>query len=388
MRLTQLRIAAMTTNSAASRAIRAITSGVLCVVLGATAAKAQVTGGQHAFEYLRLSNSAHVSASGGISIANPVEDISFALQNPSMMRPGLHNELQLTYNSFYSDIKIMNLAYGYHSQKINTSFLLGVQYLNYGSFTQTDDKGNINGSFKASDYAITLGASKQYLEHWRYGASLKLANSTLEQYKATALLADIGINYYDTSSLWDFGVTAKNMGIMLQKYNPNNTAEPMPFDLQLGLSRKFKHLPLRLFTTLHHLYQWDVRYNNPADLTGTNALGQNDTTTDNDSHFADKLFRHFIFGAEITLGKRLVVTGSYNYMQRKEMALSTRPGLAGFSFGAGLYLNKFQVHYGRTFYHVSGPYNELSFTMAFNKLIGIGKGGEKIHWNTEYPDWE
>jgi hypothetical protein len=376
------------TKAAKSRGIRAITTGIICLLLSHSASFAQVTGGQHAFEFLRLSNSAHVSASGGISIANPGQDISFALQNPAMMRPGLHNQLQLSYNSFYADIKVMNLAYGYHSEKINTSFLLGVQYLNYGSFTQTDDKGNINGTFKANDYAITLGASRQYLEHWRYGASLKLANSSLEQYRATALLADIGINYYDTSSLWDFGITAKNMGIMLQKYNPANTAEPMPFDLQLGVSRKFKHLPLRLIATLHHLYQWDVRYNNPADLSGTNALGKNDTNTDNSSHFADKLFRHFIFGAEITLGKRLVVTGSYNYMQRKEMALSTRPGLAGFAFGAGLYLNKFQVHYGRTFYHLSGAYNELSLTMNFNKLISIGKSGGKNNWNTEYPDWE
>ena len=83
-----------------------------------------------------------------------------------------------------------------------------------------------------------------------------------------------------------------------------------------------------------------------------------------------------------------MVTGSYNYMQRKEMALSTRPGLAGFAFGAGLYLNKFQVHYGRTFYHLSGAYNELSLTMNFNKLISIGKSGGKNNWNTEYPDWE
>src|SRR6202012_2754667 len=109
----------------------------------------------------------------------------------------------------------------------------------------------------------------------------------------------------------------------------------------------FGPLPLRLFATLHHLYEWEVRYNNPADNIGTNALGQADTVSDKGSHFGDKLFRHFIFGGELTLGKRIVLTVSYNYMQRKEMLVDADPGLAGYGMGVGIYLNKFQVHYGR-----------------------------------------
>lgn len=61
------------------------------------------------------------------------------------MRSGLHNQLQLNYNIYYADIKVMNLAYGYHAPKLNTSFVLGIQYLNYGSMDQTDPLGNVNG---------------------------------------------------------------------------------------------------------------------------------------------------------------------------------------------------------------------------------------------------
>ena len=362
--------------------------GVLGFLLLNTIARAQVTGGQYAFEFLRMSNSPHVSALGGVSVANPDEDISFALQNPAMMRPGMHNELELNYNSYYAGIAAMNLQYGYHDQKINTSFFFGVQYLNYGTFTETDPNGNQYGNFHADDYALTLGASRSYLEHWRYGADIKMAKSDLYIGKSAAILADVGINYYDTSSLWDFGAVAKNMGITLKKYTLGLPYEPVPFDLQLALSKRFKHLPLRLITTVHHLYEWDIRYNNPADNIGTNALGQSDTVNDKGSRFGDKLFRHFIFAAELTLGKRIVVTASYNYMQRKEMLLDTDPGLAGFGLGVGIYLNKFQVHYGRTYYSVAGPYNEIGITMALNKLFGLGQGGEKIGWNTEYHDWD
>ena len=363
--------------------------GIWILAIGiCTAAQAQVTGGQYAFEYLRMSNSPHVSALGGISIADPDNDISLALQNPSMMRPGLHNELEVNYNDYYAGIKVMNLQYGYYAPKITTAFFLGVQYINYGTFTETDYIGNTYGDFHAYDYALTLGASRTYLEHWRYGADLKLAKSSLYTVNAAAVLADVGINYYDTASLIDIGATAKNMGVMLKKYTPGNPAEPMPFDLQLGISKKFKHLPLRLFATIHHLYQWDIRYDNPADLTGTNALGITDTVSDKGSHFGDKLFRHFIFGADLTFAKRVTITASYNDLDRRELALTTQPGLAGFAFGVGINLTKFQVHYGRSYFHITGPYNEIGITMCLNKLFGLNQTGEKINWNADYPDWE
>ena len=372
--------------------IKASFWGVSAFILGISALPvtcfSQVTGGQYAFEYLRMSNSPHVTALGDISVANPDNDISLALQNPALMRPGLHNQLQVNYNAYYAGISVMNLQYGYHSEKINTSFLFGVQYLNYGAFTQTNAVGEEDGSFHANDYAITFGASRTYLEHWRYGADIKWAQSNLYTARASAAAMDVGVNYYDTASLLDFGMVAKNMGVMVKKYTADNPAEPIPFDLQLGVSKRFKHLPLRLFTTVHHLYEWDVRYDNPADATGNSLLGSSDTTKNNKTYFADKLFRHFIFGAEITLGKRILITGSYTFLHRKELALSTLPGLAGFAFGLGINLNKFQVHYGRDYYHIAGAYNEIGITMELNKLFGLGQFGEKHQWNTVYPDWE
>lgn len=357
--------------------------GLLCCRL----ATGQVVGGQSSFEFLNMSNSPHVSALGGISVANPENDISLVPQNPALMRPGLHNELGLSYNSFYGDIKIINLQYGYYVPKISTSFFGAVQYLNYGSFENTDNLGNIYGDFHAVDYAVTVGASRSYLQHWRYGASIKMAHSSLYDATATAALMDVGVNYYDTASLIDFGIVAKNMGGTLKKYIPTNPAEPLPFDLQLGISKRFKHMPLRVFATIHHLYEWDVQYNNPADNTGTGLLGTTDSSATK-STFGEKLFRHFIFGAELSLGKRLVITASYNDLRRREMVIKTKTGSAGFAFGVSLNLNSIQVHYGRSYYHIAGAYNEIGLNFALNKMFGLGKLGDKIKWNAEYPDWE
>lgn len=363
-------------------------SSLLLLCLYSQVSDAQVVGGLHAFEFLRMPTAPHISALGGINVANPEDDIAFTMQNPSLMRPGLHNQLGLNYNAYYAGIKVMNLQYGYHVENIKTSFALGIQYLNYGDFLQTDNIGNQNGTYSARDYAISLAAARQYKEHWRYGATLKFAQSTLSNNaSATGILADVGVTYYDTASLWNLGIVAKNMGFMAEKYTAGNTSEPMPFDLQIGISKRFKHLPLRLMATIHHLYEWDIRYNNPADAEGSNLFGQEENT-DEESHFADKLFRHFIFGAEITLGKRVMVSAAYNHLRRSELVIKDKTGMAGFSFGVGVNLNKFQVHYARTFYHVAGAYNEFGLNMSLNKLFGIGKVGNEINWTKVYPDWQ
>jgi hypothetical protein len=359
---------------------------LLCLYCGSLAA--QVTGGQFAMEFLRLSTAPRISAIGGISVADPDRDISFGLQNPAMIRPSLHTELGLNYNSYYSDINIANLQYGYHVPEINTSFALGVQYINYGSFVNTDNLGNEYGTFHANDFAVTLGAGRQYKQNWRYGAALKFAYSSLFDKSAAAFLADVGINYYDTASLWDFGAVAKNMGFMAKKYTHSNPAEPLPFDLQIGVSKRFKHLPLRLIATVHHLYEWDVRYDNPADVENTTLFNSDSSATKNKSYFADKLFRHFIFAAEVSIGKRITASVGYNHLQRRELAIADKTGLAGFSFGLSVNLNKFQVHYARSYYHIAGAYNEIGIDMTLNKLFAIGKLGERTHWGNTYPDWQ
>lgn len=350
-------------------------------------ATAQVTGGQRTMEFLRLPNAPHISALGGINVANADRDISFALQNPALARPGLHNELGINYNAYYSGISSSNLQYGYHVEKIKTSFALGVQYMNYGNFTQTDLIGNQLGEFKANEFALAIAASRQYKERWRYGATLKWANSKLYNYTASALLLDVGISYYDSTTLWMVGAVAKNMGVMLSKYTATNGAEPLPFDLQIGVSKRLKYVPLRLMATAHHLYEWDVRYDNPADANNNNIFG-GDSSTSNKSNFSDKLFRHLIFGAELVIAKRIQVSAAYNHMRRSELAIEDRTATTGFSFGAAIDLNKFQIHYARSYYHIAGAYNEFGLSMSLGKLMGLGKLGNKINWTDVYPDLE
>ncbi len=345
---------------------------------------AQVTGGQRAFEYLRMSNSPHVSALGGYIPASLDNDVSFTLQNPGILNAKMHNQLALSYNIYYAGIGIANLQYAYHVPKLNTSFSVGIQYLNYGKFQHTDLFGNIIGDATANDFSINLSAARTYKQHWRYGATAKYAYSSLYDRSAAALLADVGVAYVDTANLLIIGAVAKNIGFMTKKYNRNNLSEPLPFDLQIGISKQLKNIPLRFYMIAHHLYQWNIRYDNPADKVNEDIFGNTDTTQNQKSFFADKLFRHLNFGAELVIAKRITLGAAYSHLRRMELGASDKKALAGFSFGVGVHLNKFNVRYSRSYFATAGAYNEIGLTLQLNKFFGIGSKTEPWGWDKAY----
>jgi hypothetical protein len=195
------------------------------------------------------------------------------------------------------------------------------------------------------------------------------------------------VTYVDTAKLITVGIVAKNVGFTLQKFNDQNPAEPLPFDLQIGFTKRFAHLPLCFNTTIHHLYEWDIRYNNPADVDRSNLFGTADTNAREKKYIADKFFRHFIFGADILIGKRITVTAAYNHLRRGELGLKEKMALAGFSFGATIDLNKLQIQYARNYFHLAGATNEFGLNLALGRLVGLGKGGENIGWANRYEDW-
>jgi hypothetical protein len=82
--------------------------------------------------------------------------------------------MNAVFNSFYAGIKAYHLSLGYYNQKLNTNFLWGLNYFNYGNIPQTDASGNILGNFRPTDWVMQVSASHQYMEKWNYGSTLNL----------------------------------------------------------------------------------------------------------------------------------------------------------------------------------------------------------------------
>jgi len=72
-------------------------------------------------------------------------------------------------------------------------------------------------------------------------------------------------------------------------------------------------------------------------------------------------------GVEFLPSSSFYISGAYNYQRRKELALQDAPGSVGFSFGAGIRLNRFSIGYGWASYHAVGGSNHFSFLVNLAK---------------------
>lgn len=325
---------------------------------------AQVLGGKATFAFLDFPVSPAQTALGSINVSQMGNDLALSSLNPALLRSEMHTNLQLNYTSYFADVLYAQALFGYHVEKLQTTFAGGIQYINYGSVTQTDAAGTVQGSFNPRDMAIQVTASRQYLEKWHYGATLQFVQSRYQQYSAAGLVLHFGLTYEDTAHHWQAGLLAKNMGLQLSTYTTGNQ-EPLPFDLQAGISKKLMGVPLQLSATLHHIYQYDVRYADPGFQ--ESSLITNGDTVKTGGQAVDKIFRHFVLAAHWEIGRYVTLTAGYNHLRRQELSDPQWRGLSGFSAGVGVVTRKIQLRYARAWYQRSAALNQFGINLPLKE---------------------
>ncbi|MFT3677242.1 MAG: type IX secretion system protein PorQ [Chitinophagaceae bacterium] len=320
--------------------------------------QAQTLGGQAAFTFLQMPATPRLTALGGINVSDPANDIGLAFNNPALLQPSLHWQLNTVVTAIAADVKSYHASLGLYAPKIATSFGWGLHYIDYGSVPQTDAAGNVMGRFMPRDWVMQVMASRQYLEKWHYGITLKYIQSAYGSYRSNGIAADVGVQYRDTAAGLSVSLLAKNMGTQLRQYVPGQP-EDIPFDLQAGISKRLRQAPFSFSLTAHHLHQFDIGYQDRATR----------------SRFSiDQLLRHFVLATTVYLGDRVELTAGYNYLRRKELRIGEGGnGLTGFSLGAVLLLRKLQVQYARSQYLNNKAYNQFGINLALDQLTGLGK---------------
>lgn len=336
---------------------------------------AQTLGGNSVFNFLKLSNTPQLTALGGVNVSQPSNDVGLAFNNPSLLKPSMHTQMNAVFNSFYAGINAYHLSLGYRNEKLNTNFMWGLQYLNYGNTQQTDPAGNLLGSFRPTDWVMQVAASRSYMGKWNYGATVKFISSNYGPYRSNGLAMDVGLLYSDTAKLFSASFVAKNMGTQLKKYDGTDP-DDLPFDLQIGFTKRLENAPFSFSVTAQHLHQFDISYN---DTTFNNENGFPNGSNNKISF--DKLFRHFVFASTIHLGEKVEVQLGYNHLRRKELSIGQAGnGLNGFSMGLGVLLNKLNIRFARTNYQNNTSFSQLGMNMKLNEYFGLGKFGKRIGW--------
>ncbi len=317
-------------------------------------------GGNGVFDFLNLTNSSRIAALGGDFLSINDDDITLALSNPSLINENMHNHLALNYVEHFTDI---NYGFATYSRTLKDvgSFAASIQYVNYGKFTSADPTGVTYGTFTANEMAMNVGWSKQLQERWFIGANIKGLFSQFEQYNSSGVAVDVAGTYYNKETNFCSSLIIKNIGRQIKPYVEGNI-EPIPFEIQVGMSKKLKHAPFRFSILADHLEKFDLNYDDPTNPTSTiNPLTGEALPERKFLVIGEKVIRHFVIGSEMLLGKNLSVRFGYNFRKRQEMIVDTRMGMVGFSWGS-----KFNISYARAAYHITGAPNVITITTNFS----------------------
>ena len=318
-------------------------------------------GGKGTYQFLYLTNAPHFAALGGNNISLIEEDPALAYHNPALLTDSMQKHFALNYVNYFSDI---NYGYAGYAMKMKSKGTvgIGIHYINYGDFIQADETGNITGDFTASEYAFNLMYSRSLDSSFRVGVNIKPVISVFETYRSYGVVADAGVLYYNHKRLFSAGLVLKNFGTQIKPYTEKNY-EPIDFDIQLGITKKLKHAPIRISITAQHLEDWNLVYSDPNSQDNQTDLITGETKKKSYvSRKGDELMRHLIFGTELILSKNFYIGFGYNYQRRKDMVEETRPYMVGTSWGFGMRISKFHINYARASYHLSGASNLFSIS--------------------------
>ncbi|MBK7214738.1 MAG: type IX secretion system protein PorQ [Bacteroidales bacterium] len=337
---------------------------ILALVLNPTQAKAQ-TSGNNTFEFLSLTNSARIAALGGNMASIRDKDLSLALPNPSLISPEMNNELAFSYVNYYTDINLGYAAYARSFKNLGT-YTASLQFLDYGKFNYADATGATAGSFNVGDYSLNLGWGRNLDSNFSIGANLKLLYSDLEAYNSFGMAVDVAGSYFPDKNTC-MSLVFANVGRQITSYSSAGV-QPLPFEIQFGVSRRLAHLPFRFSLLLQHLEKWDLTHLDAADaeIDPFTGLAVKKSSLDN---FTDKAMRHIVLGGEFVPAKFLSFRFGYNYLRRQELKLDSRPGTAGFSWGIGLKISKFRIDYSRATYHLVGARNYVTLTTHLSDWV-------------------
>lgn len=294
------------------------------MMLFAVAASAQES--QTGYNFLRIPVSAHAAALGGENITIIEDDPSLMFSNPALLASVSDKSINLNFMTYMAGATTASASFN-RIIKEKASVAVMAQYMDYGKMKEVDENNVQQGEFSAKDIAISGVLSYILNDRLVGGITAKFITSYIGDYSSMAVGIDLGLNYYDPDRDWSVSLVAKNLGGQIKAYNEEY--EKMPFDLQAGVSKKFASLPFRVSATLVGLTDWDYG-----------------------------LINHLVIGADVILSQQIYLAAGYNFRRADQMTISSGADEeschgAGWSFGAGLQLDRLKLQLGYGKYHVS-----------------------------------
>lgn len=314
--------------------------------------------GLDGYQYVAGFYSARNIGTGNNLISVIDNDLVLSSENPALLNKSMISQLAINQSFLPTGVNFGSVQYAFNSKFGIFSPL--IKYVNYGSFEGTDMGGNSQGTFGSLDYAVGVLYSKEFNPVISLGLGLNVLGSHLETYSSYAMSASFSTVYKHPNKLFSAALIAKGIGVSFKQYTSNQKMS-LPIDVQASLTYKLKHAPFRFSLLAKQLNKWDIVYEDPNEKPSYDAL-TGDTTPVKTAGFVEKLANHLNLQVELIASQSIHFRTGFDFHRQQQLRVYNRPGLAGFSFGVGIYLKKIRIDYGVLIYSKAGQNHAIGIS--------------------------
>lgn len=285
--------------------------------------------GKAGYDFLRTHVGARPSAMSGafISMTGDIHSIYF---NPAGLAAMNGRLATATYLNHVLDFQSGFIAYTQALPQLG-QVAIGINYMSYGEFTETDENGKDLGNFSAGSFALTSSLARSINKELLAGISAKFIYASIDNYNSTAIALDLGM-IYQAPFMDDLqiGIGVFNLGTALTAYL--DSKDPLPLNIVAGFSKKLAHLPLEYCVALNKYMDDDFQVSAGGEFT-------------------------IIEGVHLRIG--------YNSLGRGLKIGADGDQFAGISLGLGFKWKSIQFDYGVSSFGAIGYLNRATFSYAF-----------------------
>ena len=290
--------------------------------------------GKGTYSFLRNDVGARAAGLNG-SFVSMTNDPNSLFYNPAALATITQPKGSVGFLKHLLDVNGGHLSYAHSLEGIGT-IGGGIIFLDYGSFTETDESMNVLGTFGARDLAFVVGLGRSIDEVTTVGVNAKLIYSSIANTSSFAVALDAGVLYQIPAENITIGASILTLGTQVNAYQ--QTKESLPLDVKIGITKRPEHLPVLLNLNFHKL---------------------NESQDD----FLQR-FSSFSLGAEFLMSESVRLRVGYNNEQRKELKLGTSAGLAGISLGGGILFGDYVLDYAFNSYGKIGGLHRITLGMS------------------------
>lgn len=291
--------------------------------------------GKGTYHFLRNEVGARAAGLNG-SFVSMTNDPNLVFYNPAALTTLARPSASAGFLKHLLDVNGGHLSYAQEVEEIGTAGI-GITFVDYGSFTETDESFNELGTFGATDLALVAGVGRLLDDVTTVGVGIKFIYSSIAGRSSAAVALDLGVMYQIPSENITIGASILNLGAQLNSYM--ETRESLPLDLKVGITKRPEHLPVLLNLNFHKL-------------------------NESQENFMDR-FSSFSLGAEFIMSESVRLRVGYNNEHRKELKLGNSAGLAGFALGGGIVIGEYLFDYAFNSYGKIGGMHRISIATSF-----------------------